>query len=57
MTKGVKCCKECTERSLGCHSICKKYKADKLRLEIKKEMYRQSKSIDIVFMKLHSKKI
>lgn len=33
----VKCCKECTVRSLGCHSKCYKYKAHVMYYNIQKK--------------------
>ena len=27
--KQIRCCKGCTERHMGCHSECEKYKAEK----------------------------
>lgn len=29
----IKCCKDCEERYLGCHSKCEQYKAEKAKRE------------------------
>lgn len=37
----IKCCKNCNDRELGCHSKCKKYEQEKRELEQEKEMMRK----------------
>lgn len=40
---GIKCCKDCTERYIGCHGTCKKY-LDEVKAENeKKERLRKQK--------------
>ena len=43
-------CKDCTDRILGCHSLCNKYKEFKERVDSTNTMIRDSKKI----YKMHS---
>lgn len=39
-------CKDCTKRTIGCHSFCEQYKKETEELHKKKEALRQRKNDD-----------
>ena len=41
----IKSCKDCTERYVGCHSYCEKYKAEKARYDECKLREREQRDI------------
>ena len=45
----IKCCKNCTKRCIGCHSVCEEYIAEKEALEVKKQLIRKKKQFDKEF--------
>ena len=42
----IKCCKDCNDRVLGCHSTCKTYLDAKAEFEKAKEERRRQRKID-----------
>ena len=44
MVSRVSCCKDCTERHVGCHSICKRYINQKKEWEKDKESIKKNKN-------------
>jgi len=45
-TRKITCCKDCTERVVGCHATCEKYKAEKQANEEEREKRRKEKRRD-----------
>jgi hypothetical protein len=41
------CCKDCTDRHLGCHSVCEKYIAAKAKIEKLREKREQNRDINL----------
>lgn len=44
---GIKCCKDCTERHIGCHSECDKYIQEKQLLEEEKKKMKANEPVPI----------
>ena len=45
----IKCCRECTERHLGCHGTCERYKAEQAEMQASREEIRKQKEKDIPY--------
>lgn len=42
---GIKCCRDCNDRCIGCHSYCELYISERAELDAIKERERQCKEI------------
>lgn len=48
----IKCCKNCTERQVGCHGSCKRYQKEKAAHDALKEEEREIKEFNGQFVRM-----
>lgn len=48
-TVRIKCCRDCTERHLGCHGTCERYKKEQADMLASREEIRKQKEKDIPY--------
>ena len=49
MEKRIKCCQNCEDRSVGCHSTCEKYKAERDAYHADKERETEGKNTESLY--------